>query len=47
MTSNNEVLWNDDINSNSDNMQLAHPEPRQVIECASHSFLLLNIFINI
>lgn len=29
--SNNDELWNNEITSNSDNMQLAHPEPREAV----------------
>ncbi|KAL4119303.1 hypothetical protein QTP88_012128 [Uroleucon formosanum] len=41
--SNNDDLWNNEITSNCDNMQLANPEPRQVNTCDGSSSVSPNI----
>ncbi|KAE9542978.1 hypothetical protein AGLY_002889 [Aphis glycines] len=45
--SNNDELWNNEITSNSDNMQLANPEPRQVNMCDGSSSVSPNFLNNV
>ncbi|XP_025408332.1 heat shock factor protein isoform X2 [Sipha flava] len=40
---NNDSLLNNETTSSSDNMQLANPEPRQVLKCAESSFMQPNL----
>lgn len=40
---NNDNLLNNETTSSSDNMQLANPEPRQVVKCAESSFMQPNL----
>lgn len=44
--SNNDDLWNNEIVSNCDNMQLANPEPRQVNMCDESSSVTPNFLNN-
>lgn len=45
--SNNDDLWNNETTSNSDNMQLANPEPRQVNICDGSSSVSPNYLNNV
>lgn len=43
ISNNNDYLWNDEIIPNNVNMQLAHPEPRQVATSAGDSSIPSNL----
>ncbi|VVC26978.1 Hypothetical protein CINCED_3A002784 [Cinara cedri] len=45
--SNDDDLWNNELILSNDNMQLAHPEPRQVLTCAGSSSLPPNLPNNV
>lgn len=40
---NNDNSWSNELLPNSDNMQLAHPEPRQVAKCADDNSISSNL----